>query len=118
MGNDVRILGLPLRRPDTANAFRMLCRHNKFVQEFGRVRDLDEVARREKAWEEALRAISYRTGREVATIPAREFLKLVSLEIDPHTFQPAVLKSRPSGRERSGSPEIRSTKQGRKGAAP
>ena len=48
VGNDVRILGLPIRRPDTAHAFRMLCRHNKYVQEFGRVRDPDEVARRER----------------------------------------------------------------------
>ena len=40
VGNDVRILGLPIRRPDTAkHAFRMLCRHNKYVQEFGQVRD-------------------------------------------------------------------------------
>jgi nucleoside-diphosphate-sugar epimerase len=93
VGNDVRILGLPMRRPDTANAFRMLCRHNKHVQEFGRVRDLDEVARREKAWEEALLAVSYRTGREVASIPPREFLKLVSAEIDLRTFEPAARKA-------------------------
>jgi hypothetical protein len=29
VGNDVRLLGLPLRRPDTLHSFRMLCRHNK-----------------------------------------------------------------------------------------
>src|SRR5262249_9784567 len=73
VGNDVRILGLPIRRPDTANAFRMLCRHNKYVQEFARVRDPDEIARREKVWDEVLRAIEVRSGREAATIPAREF---------------------------------------------
>jgi hypothetical protein len=44
VGNDVRILGLPLRRPQTDHAFRMLCRHNRYVQEYGRVRDTDEVA--------------------------------------------------------------------------
>ena len=49
VGNDVRILGLPIRRPDTEHAFRMLCRHNKYVQEFGQVRDPDEIARRERA---------------------------------------------------------------------
>ena len=90
MGNDVRILGLPLRRPDTANAFRMLCRHNKYVQEFGRVRDPDEIARRERAWSLALGAIAYRTGREVATLEAREFRRLLSAEIDPRTFEPAA----------------------------
>jgi hypothetical protein len=39
VGNDVRILGLPLRRPQTDHAFRMLCRHNRYVQEYGRVRE-------------------------------------------------------------------------------
>ena len=101
VGNDVRILGLPLRRPDTANAFRMLCRHNKYVQEFARVRDPDEIARREKAWTEALTAISYRTGREVATLEAREFLKLLSAEIDPRTFEPAA-KRRETASEPAG----------------
>ena len=48
VGNDVRILGLPIRRPNTEHAFRMLCRHNRYVQQFGRVRDADEVARRER----------------------------------------------------------------------
>ena len=96
VGNDVRILGLPLRRPDTANAFRMLCRHNKYVQEFARVKDPDEIARREKAWAEALAAISYRTGREVATVEAKEFLKLLSAEIDPRTFEATGKRARPT----------------------
>src|SRR5262249_56842602 len=68
-----RPVGRPVGRPDTANAFRMLCRHNKYVQEFARVRDPDEIARREKVWDEVLRAIEVRSGREAATIPAREF---------------------------------------------
>jgi hypothetical protein len=93
VGNDVRILGLPIRRPHTANAFRMLCRHNKYVQEFAKVRDLDEIARREKTWAEALTRISFRTGREVGTIPAREFLRLLAQEIDPRTFEPVKAKA-------------------------
>ena len=68
VGNDVRILGLPIRRPNTLDAFRMLCRHNKYVQEFGKVRDPDEIARREHLWETALDRIEYETGREVASI--------------------------------------------------
>ena len=70
VGNDVRLLGLPIRRPETAKSFRMLCRHNKYVQEFAKVRDGDEIARRERVWEEAIEAIEYETGREVAAIPA------------------------------------------------
>ncbi len=114
VGNDVRILGLPMRRPDTANAFRMLCRHNKFVQEFARVRDPDEIARREKAWEEALRAISYRTGREVATIPAREFAKLLSAEIDLRTFEPAG-QARPRDRLKQHPPQVGLVRSGKRG---
>ena len=69
VGNDVRILGLPIRRPDTAAAFRMLCRHNRYVQEFGKVRDADEVARRERVWEETIDALEFETGRQVASMP-------------------------------------------------
>ena len=103
VGNDVRILGLPLRRPDTANAFRMLCRHNKYVQEFGRVRDPDEIARREKAWEEALRAISYRTGREVATTRRPGVPEAPRPpEIDLRTFEPAAKRRETAVRSRRG----------------
>ena len=46
VGNDVRILGLPIRRPSTAHAFRMLCRHNRYVQQYGRVKDADGTVER------------------------------------------------------------------------
>jgi nucleoside-diphosphate-sugar epimerase len=88
VGNDVRLLGLPIRRPDTAAAFRMLCRHNKYVQDFGRVRDGDEIARRERAWEEAIEAIEYETGRQVAAIRAREFRQLLADRIELASFRP------------------------------
>jgi nucleoside-diphosphate-sugar epimerase len=81
VGNDVRILGLPIRRPDTRQAFRMLCRHNRYVQEFGRVRDPDEIARREQAWDKAIDAIEL-----------EEFRRLIDEEIDLRTF-----RRRPSG---------------------
>ncbi len=87
VGNDVRILGLPIRRPSTEHAFRMLCRHNKFVQEFGKVRDLDEIARRELVWAKALHAIEFETGRQVASIPAEDFRKLLAAQIDLKTFR-------------------------------
>ena len=87
VGNDVRILGLAIRRPNTLHAFRMLCRHNKYVQDFGRVRDLDEVARREHVWERAIERIEFKTGRQVASIPAEEFRSLLATEIDMKTFK-------------------------------
>jgi nucleoside-diphosphate-sugar epimerase len=88
VGNDVRILGLPLRRPDTVHAVRMLCRHNKYVQEFGRVRDLDEVARRERAWVKALGAMERQTGHEAGAIRAGDFRRLLATQIELPAFRP------------------------------
>jgi nucleoside-diphosphate-sugar epimerase len=87
VGNDVRLLGLPIRRPDTLATFRMLCRHNRYVQEFGQVRDPDEIARRERLWENAIDEIEYETGRQVASMRPREFRRLVSDRIDLRTFR-------------------------------
>jgi nucleoside-diphosphate-sugar epimerase len=87
VGNDVRILGLSVRRPNTENAFRMLCRHNKYVQEFGKVRDLDEIARREHLWEKTLKAIEHVTGRQVASIPPDEFRRFLSQRLELKGFK-------------------------------
>jgi nucleoside-diphosphate-sugar epimerase len=87
VGNDVRLLGLPIRRPDTLATFRMLCRHNKYVQEFGQVRDPDEIARRERLWENAIDEVEYETGRQVASMRPREFRRLLSERIDLRTFR-------------------------------
>jgi nucleoside-diphosphate-sugar epimerase len=87
VGNDVRLLGLPIRRPETAAGFRMLCRHNKYVQEFAKVRDLDEIARRERVWEQAIEAIEYETGRQVAGIPPREFRQLLGERVEFASFK-------------------------------
>jgi nucleoside-diphosphate-sugar epimerase len=86
IGNDVRLLGLPLRRPDTLQAFRMLCRHNKYVQGFGKVRDADEVSRREKLWDTAIDEIERKTGHQVGQIPAEEFRRVLADELDLATF--------------------------------
>jgi nucleoside-diphosphate-sugar epimerase len=97
VGNDVRILGLDIRRPNTEHAFRMLCRHNKFVQEFGRVRDADEVARREKVWEDALAAIEQQTGHEAGSVRPAEFRALLAERIDLRAFRPkSTVNSRQS----------------------
>ena len=98
VGNDVRILGLPIRRPDTEHAFRMLCRHNRYVQEFGRVRDADETARRERVWESAIEAIELQTGHEIGALPASGFRRLIAEEIDLRAFR---LRSAPSESRRA-----------------
>jgi len=87
VGNDVRVLGLPLRRPNTEHAFRMLCRHNMYVQNFGRVRDADEIARRGALWEQACTALEHKTGHEVGAIAADDFRRLIAEEIALDTFQ-------------------------------
>jgi hypothetical protein len=87
VGNDVRILNLPLRRPNTENAFRMLCRHNKYVQEFGKIRDLDEIARREHLWEKVLEEIEHTTGRQAASISPLEFRRLLGQRLDLKGFR-------------------------------
>jgi nucleoside-diphosphate-sugar epimerase len=105
VGNDVRILGLPLRRPDTVHAVRMLCRHNKYVQEFGRVRDGDEVARREKDWTKALEVMELQTGHEAGAIRSGEFSRLLAEQIALPEFRPR--RSRPV-RGRAGGQRARS----------
>jgi hypothetical protein len=87
VGNDVRILGLPIRRPDTQHAFRMLCRHNKYVQDFGRVKDQDEIARRERVWEATLAAIELDTGHEAGAIDPSEFRRLLADRVDLKAFR-------------------------------
>jgi hypothetical protein len=65
----------------------MLCRHNKYVQEFGRVRDPDEIARRERTWEETIDQVEYESGRQVTSMAAKEFRRLLSQRIDLRSFQ-------------------------------
>lgn len=88
VGNDVRLLGLPIRRPDTLQSFRMLCRHNKYVQEFGKVKDPDEIARRERLWERTIDAIEFETGRQAASLSAREFRRQLEARLEPRGFRP------------------------------
>lgn len=82
VSRDVTVLGLSEERPDTERAFRMLCRHNRWVQEFGKIRDTDEIARRERVWVEFLDALREHLGREPSTLPARVFLHAVRAGLD------------------------------------
>jgi nucleoside-diphosphate-sugar epimerase len=111
VGNDVRILGLPIRRPDTEHAFRMLCRHNRYVQEFGHVRDADETARREEAWSAAVDAIEGRTGHQIGALSAPEFRRLMGEEIDLRTFERRSAAGAPRRRPRAARPAMTSTER-------
>jgi len=87
IGNDVRILGLPIRRPNTLYAVRMLCRHNRYVQAYGRIRDPKEIARREAVWEKAVDAIEDLTGQEAGAIRAARFPRLLRGVLDLESFE-------------------------------
>jgi hypothetical protein len=64
------------------------------VQEFGRLRDGDETARRERVWVSAIEAIEHRTGHEIGALSAPDFQRLIDEEIDLRAFR---LRSAPSG---------------------
>jgi nucleoside-diphosphate-sugar epimerase len=87
VGKDVKILGLQEPRPNTKHAFRMLCRHNRYVQEFGQVRDLDEISRRERVWQAFIEDLEKRTGQPVNSMPADAFRKALEEGLDLKTFE-------------------------------
>jgi nucleoside-diphosphate-sugar epimerase len=82
VGNDVEILGLPADRPNTEHAFRMLCRHNRWVHEFGKVRDADEISRREHAWRDFVHALERKLGRRVGALEAEQFQQAMVAGLD------------------------------------
>jgi nucleoside-diphosphate-sugar epimerase len=87
VGQDVRSLALPARRPPTLLSFRMLCRYDRYVLEHGWVREPDEIARRDRLWAAAVDAIEYGTGRAAASFPPKEFRSLLAAEIDLAGFR-------------------------------
>ena len=86
VGNDVRLLGLSESRPNTQHAFRMLCRHNKYVQNFGKLWDLDEISRREKVWWEFVEGVEQKWGGPAGSVPAAVFRRDFEAAIDPEGF--------------------------------
>jgi hypothetical protein len=76
--NDVSLLGMPAERPCIVEALRMLCRHNEWVQDYGNMRDAEEIARREAAWAELVERIEERAGRRAGRIAPREFREMLA----------------------------------------
>ncbi len=87
VGRDVELLGLSEERPNTEHAFRMLCRHNRYVQNFGQVRDLDEVSRRERIWRDFIRDLEKSAGRPAGALSAEEFRKALKEGLDLKKFE-------------------------------
>jgi nucleoside-diphosphate-sugar epimerase len=75
LGNDVRLLGLEEPRPDLVPLAHMLCRHNKQVQDWGRVRDKAVLMDRERRWKTLVDGLEKKYGTHAGAIPAAEFNK-------------------------------------------
>ena len=88
VGNDVRILGLAEERPNAEHAFRMLCRHNRYVQDFGKVKDLDEISRREKIWLDFVEDLEVQSQKPVGAHTADEFRSALDGALDLEAFEP------------------------------
>ncbi len=87
VGNDVRLLGLSEERPNTQYAFRMLCRHNRYVQNFGQIRDLDEISRRERVWWDFICDLEKSAGKPAAALSAEEFRAALKEGLDLKKFE-------------------------------
>ena len=88
VGNDVHLLGLPLPRPNTKHVFRMLCRHNRYVQEFGKIKDLDEMSRRERVWLDFIEAFEVEMEQPAGAAAAQDFQSALYRSINLHEFVP------------------------------
>ncbi len=86
VGKDVEVLGLSSERPNAVHAFRMLCRHNKWVQNFGQVKDAREISRREKIWREIMFEIEEKHGQSAGALPVLEFRSHVEEVLDSDAF--------------------------------
>ncbi len=86
VGKDVRILGLSEPRPDTVAAFRMLCRHNRYIQDYGQIRDLAEISRREKLWSEFIGTLETQTDQPASAISAEAFRTALAEYFDLASF--------------------------------
>jgi nucleoside-diphosphate-sugar epimerase len=75
LGNDVRLLGLSEKRPNLEQVLRLMCRHNKHVQNWGQVRDRDEIARREKIWKKFVADLVAKQGKPIGDIEPGVFHK-------------------------------------------
>ncbi len=90
VGKDVEILGLSPERPNAEHSFRMLCRHNKWVQNFGQLKDPVEISRREKVWWDFVLGLEARFAKPAGALTSEEFRTALESSLDTEAF---VLKT-------------------------
>ena len=88
VGKDVEVLGLSPERPSAEYSFRMLCRHNKWVQDFGQLKDAAEISRREKVWWDFILGLEETFGKPAGALSSEEFQAALSSSLDLDTFGP------------------------------
>jgi hypothetical protein len=66
----------------------MLCRHNRYVQDFGKIKDLDEISRRERIWWEFASRAEERYGQPVGAMSATDFRTALEQSLDTDRFEP------------------------------
>ena len=88
VGNDVTVLGMPETRPVTEDVFRMLCRHNKYIQDFGQTRDLNEISKRERHWMEFVDELEQTHGASVGSLSPGVFHRALKAHMDLETMEP------------------------------
>ena len=64
----------------------MLCRHNKWVQNFGQLKDPDEISRREKIWWDLMLEIEREFDQPAGALSGTQFRSHVETSLDPDSF--------------------------------
>jgi hypothetical protein len=65
----------------------MLCRHNRYVQDFGRVKGPGELSRRERTWSRLIGVIEAQQGQPAGSLPAGTFRELMHATLDVERFE-------------------------------
>ncbi len=86
VGKDVEVLGLSPERPSAEHSFRMLCRHNKWVQDFGQLKDSEEISRREKVWWDFVVGLEQRLAQPAGALTSAEFRAALESNLDTEAF--------------------------------
>jgi nucleoside-diphosphate-sugar epimerase len=94
VGKDVEILGLSPERPQAEHSFRMLCRHNKWVQNFGQLKDSQEISRREKVWWDFVLGLEERFAKPVGALTSAEFSAVLDSSLDTEAFELKTAEAR------------------------
>ncbi|MCP4204801.1 MAG: NAD-dependent epimerase/dehydratase family protein [bacterium] len=86
VGKDVEVLGLSPERPSAEHSFRMLCRHNKWVQNFGQLKDSEEISRREKVWWDFVVGLEQRLAKPAGALTGADFRAALESNLDTEAF--------------------------------